>query len=50
MGDGPEDFLAAVHATREWPDAATLLRLIDVPGGTRYEPLGHWSPPATRAA
>ena len=55
VGDGPEDFLAAVHARREWPDAATLLRLIDVPGGARviaapldFEP--HYGRPAEAAA
>ena len=51
VGDGPEDFLAAVRATREWPEAAALLRLIGVPGGARtiaapldFEP--HYGRPA----
>ena len=55
VGDGPEDFLAAVGARREWPEAATLLRLIDVPGGARviaapldFEP--HYGRPAEAAA
>jgi len=33
IGDGPEDFLSALGATRVWPDASTLLRLIGVRGG-----------------
>jgi len=55
VGDGPEDFLAAVGARREWPEAETLLRLIDVPGGARviaapldFEP--HYGRPAEAAA
>src|SRR5262245_26625351 len=55
VGDGPEDFLTAVQATREYPDAATLLRLIGVPGGARtiaapldFEP--HYGRPAEAAA
>jgi tRNA threonylcarbamoyl adenosine modification protein YeaZ len=55
VGDGPEDFLAAVRARREWPEAATMLRLIDVPGGARvipapldFEP--HYGRPAEAAA
>ncbi|HKP29904.1 MAG TPA: tRNA (adenosine(37)-N6)-threonylcarbamoyltransferase complex dimerization subunit type 1 TsaB [Gemmatimonadales bacterium] len=55
VGDGPEDFLAAVRARREWPEAATLLQLIDVPGGARviaapldFEP--HYGRPAEAAA
>ena len=55
VGDGPEDFLRAVEAVREWPEAATLLRLIDVPGGARtihapldFEP--HYGRPAEAAA
>jgi hypothetical protein len=38
VGDGPEDFLNAVRAERAWPEAATLLRLIDVPGATQPVP------------
>jgi tRNA threonylcarbamoyl adenosine modification protein YeaZ len=55
VGDGPEDILAAVRATREWPEAATLLRLIDLQGGAReiaapldFEP--HYGRPAEAAA
>ena len=55
VGDGPEDVLAAVGARREWPEAETLLRLIDVPGGARviaapldFEP--HYGRPAEAAA
>lgn len=55
VGDGPEDLLAAVRATREWPEAATLLRLIGVPGGALtvavpldFEP--HYGRPAEAAA
>ena len=55
VGDGPEDFLAAVRAAREWPEAATLLRLIGIPGGARhiaapldFEP--HYGRPAEAAA
>ena len=55
VGDGPEEFLAAVRAAREWPEAATLLHLIDVPGATRtvlspqdFEP--HYGRPAEAAA
>ena len=55
VGDGPEDVLAAVRASREWPEAATLLRLIGVPGGARtiaapldFEP--HYGRPAEAAA
>jgi tRNA threonylcarbamoyladenosine biosynthesis protein TsaB len=55
VGDGPEEFLAAVRAVREWPEAATLLRLIDIPGATRtvvspqdFEP--HYGRPAEAAA
>jgi tRNA threonylcarbamoyladenosine biosynthesis protein TsaB len=32
VGDGPEDFLRALGATRAWPEASTLLRLVGVPG------------------
>jgi tRNA threonylcarbamoyl adenosine modification protein YeaZ len=55
VGDGPEDFLASVRTRREWPEASTLLRLIDVPGGARviaapldFEP--HYGRPAEAAA
>ena len=55
VGDGPEDFLGAVRATRAWPEASTLLRLIDVPGGAGiieapldFEP--HYGRPAEAAA
>lgn len=55
VGDGPEEFLAAVRASRDWPEAATLLRLIGMPGGARviaapldFEP--HYGRPAEAAA
>ena len=55
VGDGPEDFLSVVKAAREWPEAATLLQLITVPGGARvidapldFEP--HYGRPAEAAA
>jgi len=55
VGDSPEEFLAAVGAAREWPEAATLLHLIDVPGATQpvlspqeFEP--HYGRPAEAAA
>lgn len=54
VGDGPEDFLAAVGAARAWPEAATLLRLTEVPGAVRtidspldFEP--HYGRPAEAA-
>ena len=54
-GDGPEDFLRELGATRAWPEAATLLRLIGVPGAVRtidspseFEPL--YGRPAEAAA